>query len=259
MPDTALADRRVVLSVTEFDVAWDGLGLGPSPVVLRLPSPGRTHTERRHIEARCWAGLRARGLAGRCGLTPAADRLLRLLAAPDRRLELRAFWDTEIRAVAAGLGDDGVLALRHGDAVVLAPCASLPSAVAGALPPGYPGSGRTANVPTAALTAAVARPSGAGLRADLVDRGVDPAEAGLAARMLDGVRRRAQVSALAADRFGVLRRCREPLGVMDGPRGRYLVTRSRDDGGDWTTITPTDDRRLRHRLTELLAAADDPR
>jgi hypothetical protein len=42
------------------------------------------------------------------------------------------------------------------------------------------------------------------------------------------------------------------LDVLDGPRGRYLVTRSPDG---WTTVAPTDARRLRHRIAELLAGA----
>jgi hypothetical protein len=45
------------------------------------------------------------------------------------------------------------------------------------------------------------------------------------------------------------------LEVVDGPPGRYLVIRSADG---WTTVAPTDARRLRHRVAELLdAAADD--
>jgi hypothetical protein len=66
--------------------------------------------------------------------------------------------------------------------------------------------------------------------------------------MLEGTVGHAQVGALAADRWGVLRRSAEVLDLLDGPRGRYLVTRR--DG--WTTVAPTDDRRLRHRLAELL-------
>ena len=37
---------RRVLTAVEFDVLWEWLGLGATPVVLRLDSPGRTHGER---------------------------------------------------------------------------------------------------------------------------------------------------------------------------------------------------------------------
>jgi hypothetical protein len=68
--------------------------------------------------------------------------------------------------------------------------------------------------------------------------------------MLYGVDGRAQVGVLAADAWGMLRRLPDVLDVVDGPRGRYLVTRSADG---WTTVAPTDARRLRHRIAELLA------
>jgi EspG family len=46
------------------------------------------------------------------------------------------------------------------------------------------------------------------------------------------------------------------LGVLDGPRGRYLLTRSTgEDGVEWATIAPADDRQLRHRMADLLATA----
>jgi EspG family len=239
-----------VLSAVEFDVVWERLGLGPTPVVLQLPSPGRTHTERRRLVADTWAALRDRELARAVGPEPGLDRLLRLLAGPVERLELRAWGRHPVRAVAAGY-DDGVLARRAGDHVVLEPCTSVPGAIVGLLPPAPPGPGRTASVPTATLTAVLDRPSGAGLHADLLDRGVPPDEACPLARMVQAPVGHAQVGVLAPDRWGVLRRSANVLDVLDGPRGRYLVTRR--DG--WTTVAPTDGRRLRHRLAELVAAA----
>jgi hypothetical protein len=90
----------------------------------------------------------------------------------------------------------------------------------------------------------------------LVARGVPPGEAGLLVRMLEGADRRAQVVALAADRWGVLHRSGGVLGILDGPRGRYLLTRTTgEDGVEWSTLAPTDNRRLQHRLSELLGAA----
>ena len=46
------------------------------------------------------------------------------------------------------------------------------------------------------------------------------------------------------------------LGVLDGPRGRYVLTRSTgDDGVEWATVAPADDRHLRHRISDLLGTA----
>jgi hypothetical protein len=238
VPEPAAASP-VALSVVEFDVVWRGLSLGAPPVVLQLPSPGRTHTERRHIEARVWTALRERGHV----MNPDLTRFLTLLAAP-LRVEVRAWGVSTCRAVVAG----GVLALRRDDAVVLRPCGSVARAVVGVLAGGHPGPGRAAGVPDADLTAALRNPSGAGLRADLVARGVDPVEAGLIARMLHAVSGRTQIAVAGG------RRSRELLEVLDGPAGRYLLTRSRSgDGTCWATVAPVDDRRLRRRVDDLVS------
>ena len=65
---------RLVLGETEFDVLWDELRLGPTPVVLRLPSPGRTRAERARIVAAGRGGLRRRGLADVTGPAPEPAR-----------------------------------------------------------------------------------------------------------------------------------------------------------------------------------------
>lgn len=240
-----------VLSTAEFDVVWRGLGLGAPPVVLQVPSPGRTHRERRRVEAEVWVTLRDRGL------TPGSDltQLLGLLAAPSPRVEVRAWGTSTRRAIVAAIGSDGgIVARRRDDTVVVEPCGSVAGAVIGLLAGGRSGPGRAASVPGPDLDEALRRPSGAGLRADLVTLGVDPAEAGLVARMLHAVAGRAQITVAVPDRWGVVRRSGELLEVLDGPAGRYLMTRT--CGGDdtcWTTVAPVDDRRLRHRVAELLS------
>ena len=251
MPERASTPGRpatsgpYVLSAVEFDVVWRGLGLGPPPVVLQVPSPGRTHTERRRIEAHAWTALRERGLVG------VAEQLMGLLASGSARVEVRAWGTSACRAVVAGRRDRGVLARSRGDTVVVQPCGSIPGAVSGLLTGGRPGPGRAAGVPAADLAAVLRRPSGTGLRADLVARGVDPTEAGLVARMLQAVSARSQIAVVGPDRE------RSVLDLLDGPRGRYLLTRTPD--GEWTTVAPVDDRRLRARVAELLEPAAQSR
>ena len=243
---------RRVLAAVELDVVWEELGLGPTPVVLALASPGRTHTERRRIVADARAGLRHRGLAGPDGPEAGLARRLRLLAGAATGVEVRTWGPVTRRALVAGTPEGAVVALREGEAVTLGDAGSLPGAVVGVLPPVVAGSGRAANVPTAALAAALDRPSGAGLAVDLHGRGVPRDEAHLLARMLEGTSGRAEISAVAVDRWGARRRCPELLVVLDGPRGRYLLTGGAD--GPWTTVAPTDTRRLRHRVAALLGA-----
>jgi hypothetical protein len=243
---------RNVLTAVEFDVLWEQLRLGPTPVVLRLPSPGRTHTERRAIQTAGWQALRERGLAGPSGPDPELARLLHLLAQPAQQFELRARWGREVRAVAAGRPGSGVLAVRQDATVTIGPCGSLPSALLSALPTAQPGPGRASTLPTTVLTAALGA-HGTELRTALIAHGVPAADARLLARMLGGTERRAQIVALATDKWGVARREGGVVGVLDGQRGRYVMTRSvADDGVEWTTVAPTDTRRLRHRVAEML-------
>jgi hypothetical protein len=254
VPERAARGRTgtpLVLSEVEFDVVWRGLGLGAPPVVLHLASPGRTHTQRRHIEARVWAALRERGLT----VTPssALGQLVGPLAAPSPRLEVRAWGAAPCRAVVAGHSDGGVLARRVDGAVVLQPCRSVAAAATGLLAGGRAGPGRAAAVPDAALEGALRSPSRAGLRADLVARGADATEAGLVARMLQAVGGRAQIGVAVPDRWGVVRRSPGFLEVLDGRAGRYLLTRSlAGDGTCWATVAPLDDRRLHQRVAALL-------
>jgi hypothetical protein len=244
--------RQHVLTTAEFDVLWEWLGLAPTPVVLQLASPGRTHTERRTIQTGAWQGLRARELAGSDGPDPELARLMHLLARPQEQLELRAWWGREVRVLASGRHGAGALALRDADSVIVTACGSLPSAVLGAFPPADRGPGRACTVSSAVLAAAPTTE----LRPALIGAGVPSAEAALLATMVAGTRRRAQVVALGADRWGVLRRAGGVLGVLDGQRGRYLLTRSTgEDGVEWATIAPADDRELRHRISDVLTAA----
>jgi len=248
VPDT----RRHALSSVEFDVLWEWLGLGPTPVVLQVTSPGRTHAERQAVQDTAWRGLRERGLAGPGGPEAELVRLLHVLARPTEQVELRAWWVQEVRVLAAAQAGVGALAHRSEGTVTVCACGSLPSAVTVAFPPAPRGPGRACTVPIELLTDVAL----GDVRAALPRRGVPAAEAGLLARMLSGTDRRAQVVALGADRWGVLRRAGGVLGVLDGPRGRYVLSRScGDDGVRWVTVAPADTRQLRHGIAELLAAA----
>lgn len=244
-----------ILSAVEFDVLWEQLGFGPTPVALALDSPGHTHRERAAIVADAVRGLRARGLADADGPEPELARLLTLLARPTAQLEVRAWLGRPLRAVAAERDDAGVRAVRGDTTVTLRACGSLAVGVAELVPPAPPGPGRSATVPADALATAAGGPR---LREALLARGVPPADAGLLARMLDGVGNRCQVVALAADRWGVPRRLPAVVTLLDTPRGRYLLTRSAAaDGTAWATVTPADARTVRARLAELLGAAAD--
>lgn len=249
---------RRVLTAVEFDVLWEWLGLGATPVVLRLDSPGRTHSERRGIVATGWQGLRQRGLADLSGPDPEIVRLMHLLAVPTCQVELRMRLGRELRVAAAARPGTTALALRQDETVTLSSAAGPVSATLGALPAAAAGPGRAVTLPSADLEAATTEAGGPAPMAEtLTRRGVDREDAERLEAMLRGVTRRGQLSVLAADQWGVLHRLPRVVGVLDTRRGRYLMQRNTAaDGVEWTTLAPTDLPRLRDRLDALLAEVE---
>lgn len=255
MADTFPAAReRLVFTEAEFDVLWDELRLGPTPVVLRLPSPGRTRDERARITAAGRAGLRSRGLADLAGPAPEPARLLGLLAAPSRQLELRAWFGRPVRALAAERDGDGALAVRRDGTVELRATGTPAHAVCATLPDRPAGRRPAVSLPTGELTAALAdRPDGAGLiHPDATSTEDTTAVAGL----LRAPGGRAQVAAAVHDRWGSPHRPSSHVTVLDAPDGRYRLTRSvAADGTDWSTLAPVDGRGLHALLLDLLDGA----
>lgn len=248
---------RRVLTAVEFDVLWEWLGLGATPVVLRISSPGRTHTERRRIVAGGWQGLRDRGLADVSGPDAEIVRLLHLLATPSEQMELRMRLGRELRVLAVGRGRAGALAVRQDETVTLTPTSDLVAAVMGTLPKAPAGPGGSVAVPGLDLDHATGRSAGGRSVAEaLLARRVPECDAALLDSVLRAGTGRGQLSCLAADEWGVLRRHRRVLGLVDTSRGRYLMHRHpADDGVEWTTLTPVDLRALTHRARRLLADA----
>ena len=249
---------RHVLTEIEFDVLWDELRLGPTPVVLRLPSPGRTRAERRRITRDGLAGLRERGLAGPDGPDPGLVRLLGLLAAPRRQMELRAWLGHPVRASAAERDGDGALAVHRDRTVVLSACGSPAHAVVGALPVRPAGRGRAVTLPTAVLAEVLTGEDGADVAGTLAELGTDPDDAATVAGVLRGPAHRGQVAAVVHDRWGSPHRPVGHLTLLDAPDGRYRLTRSTAaDGREWSTLAPVDPRRLHGLLADMLDAAQE--
>ncbi|TCK20476.1 ESX secretion-associated protein EspG [Pseudonocardia endophytica] len=251
-----------VLTEAEFDVLWDELRLGPTPVVLRLPSPGRTRAERARIVAAGRDGLRRRGLADLTGPAPGPARLLGLLAAPRRQLELRGWFGRPVRALAAERDGDGALAVRRDGRVELHAAGTPAYAVRTTMPDRAAGRGRAVSLPTDVLADVVAttdgRPAPDGVVTGPSTRDtLSPEDTALVARLVGGSGGRAQVAAVVHDRWGSPHRPLSHLTVLDTPVGRYRLTRSvAGDGTDWSTLAPVDDRGLHALLTDLLDDAD---
>ena len=252
------------LSALEFDVLTEHLGLEALPLVLKVPSPGRTHTERAELVDSAWRSLSARGLGRASDLDPELARMVRLLARPQREIDGRAWFGRSVRVLAAGDGqtDAAVLAVKDGDTLTLRPAATtgLPREAVSVLPRLPAGPGKSVTLRSADLDAAVAeagqiRELGASLRR----RGVRGEDAEVLPRMLREADARGQFGAAARNRVHRRSRSAHVVGFFDTPRGRYVQLRRDSPSGDtWSTVAPVDTRRIIAHLDELLTDVTAP-
>lgn len=258
----------LTLSALEFDVLWEHLRLDTMPLVLRVPSPGRTFTERRELVAGVWRDLEARGLGRSVGLDPRLEGLLRLLDGPEREIDGRFGVTRGVRLLVAATGDDAVFAVlsKRGLTLAQAPPTGLAMQALSVLPAVGAGPGASVTLRADDVEAAAAAgPSPEAFEAALCGRGVRAADAALLRTMVTQVRRQGQFGAAARNRWGHRRRAPHVVAFFDTAAGRYLqLRRTAPDGESWSTVSPADNRLLAQQLGDLLAdvratAAAEPR
>ena len=249
----------VTISALEFDVLWEHLRLETMPLVLKVPSPGKTHGERADLERRVWADLERRGLGRPVSLNPMLEDLLHLLNRPQSEVDGRLWLGRSVRVLAAAKGQSGVLAVLDGEQLTLRAASSegLPREALSVLPPCKPGTGHSITLPSTDLDAAAAS---AGSTADLENalrgRGMRQDDAHTLGEMLTDAGNRGQFGAAVRDKWGKRVRPDRVIGFFDTPAGRYVQMRRATPGQQpWSTVSPIDGRRLVHHLEELLAEA----
>lgn len=246
------------LSAVEFEVLWTHLGFDQTPLVLKVPSTGRTWTERRRVEDTAWSTMGARGLGGPVRPDPTLVAMLRLLNAPSREVDGRLWLGRGVRLVAAGGCDTAVLATKVDDQFTLRAITpgSLAAEAVACLPRLGPGLGRSVTLPSRDLDAAATAPDAAALVEALRARGIRGDDASMLARMTRDAGHRGQFGVAGRDSWGRRTRPDDVVGFFDTPHGRYLQRR-RDSGHNtlWSTIAPTDGRRLIAAIDELLDQA----
>jgi hypothetical protein len=250
---TAVGTDPLEISALEFDVLWEhhhGFAV-PMPLVLKVPSPGRSDRERSRLVRGAWFGLAQRGLGTPADPHPGLTHLLTLLRRPDREIDGRLWVGGELRVLAAATGDEAVLATLSGGQLRLRPAdaTGLPRFALSVLPPTPAGPGQSVTLPTADLTAAAQE---ADLAIALRDRGVRASDATTLAEMIGGIVNQGQYGSATRDRWGRRLRAPQVISFFDTTDGRYLQTRRKEDPNpSWTTISPATPRRLHQLLTEL--------
>jgi hypothetical protein len=247
----------ITLTALEFDVLWEHLDLGDMPLILKVPSPGKTNTERARLVAAAWHSLDAKGLGRSVDLDPRLIQTLRLISRPQRELDGRLWLGRSVRLMAAADEESGVLAVQEGDRLTLraADGLGLPRHALSVLPPAIAGTGHSVTLPSKDFEAAAREATAPkDFEAALRRRGLRESDAEALRKMIANVHHQGQFGAAARDKWG--RRIRTPrvISFFDTEAGRYLqVRRDSANGEPWTTISPADHRRLLQQLTELHA------
>ncbi|MGX7823958.1 ESX secretion-associated protein EspG [Actinokineospora sp. 24-640] len=248
----------VSLSALEFDILWEHLSLGAMPLIVKVPSPGKTHEERAAIEDGVWAGLAQRGIDRQ---DPRLAELFGLLARPEREVDGRLWAGRGVRLLACAAADTAALAVLAGDTLTLSPISALGLAAAavGALPSAPAGPGRSVTLRTADFEAAAQGDGTArGFEAGLHARGVRGDDATALAEMIGDVVNTGNFGAAVRDRLGRRVRRDRVVSFFDTDAGRYVqIRRPAPDGELWTTISPADARKLTHHVEELLTESDE--
>ncbi|MGH3494246.1 MAG: ESX secretion-associated protein EspG [Sciscionella sp.] len=251
-------DREtVVLSALEFDVLWETAAFRWCHPALRVPSPGRTHTERAELVRQAWESLQERGLALGREPAPGLLRRLRVLAAPERAVDCWVFAERAVTGLAAAAGGEAVLGVLDNGEVWLIPAraSSLVESAVSVVGDRPAGRGRSVSVPFDVLAAAdrAARGDPDRLITRLERRGVVLTQAQILAGMMRGMYQRGQFGVQRRGSAQSLHRGAELVSFHDTPRGRYLyLIRASTDGRRWATVTPADNRQLVASVAELL-------
>lgn len=271
----------LTLTDTEFQLAWETLGLGELPLVFAvcLDREDVTDEERAHASASAMAALQGKGLADTRGPSAELAGALALLAGPRWTVEARlvsghpdatVVTGGSMRAVgAAGDSDTAVIATMADGVLALtwSPRFRLPAdvvALAGEVQPAHGGNGGgSINVLTRVLFAAMAECGGSSRQlADLlVERGVPAADARAIAGINDETLRSGQFSVAVADQDGVLRPSARMVGFCDTQQGRWAQLRTAGTGvtdQEWITFTPVRSAQLAAMVAELLTESGAP-
>lgn len=256
----SIGDREtepITLSALEFDVLWEHLRLGQLPLVVKVPSPGRSFEERELLEQQAWSALESRGLGRPVELHPDIESILTLIAKPDREVDVRAYSGRNVRALAASVGEaaavaelsDGQIVLRHASPTGLA------GAALGSLTSCPAGQGQSVTLRTTDFEAAANAGGGSqeGFLNALLAQGIRKDDATALAEMIKDVAGMGNFGAAARDKLGRRRRAERVVSFFDTEDGRYVqIRRPSPDGTMWTTISPTDARKLIHHVEEML-------
>jgi hypothetical protein len=235
---------------------------------LDVPSNGRTMEERAEIRAKAVPGMVDGGLMVDGEISPELADMLRVLAEPQRLVDLIGFVRGPLRAVAALGATGAVLATVDEGGLEVRPIrdTALVSSIVGLLPQVPAGTGQSMSVPLEVLKTASVAPDPEDFSADPFGNDEEMTETDLLVREGVSYSDAAALTELATTRtgggqFGVsvasrpgarLTRAQSMVTWFDTPRGRYLMF----SDGAWVSLAPGGPDRIAWRIEESFKGLD---
>nr|WP_042190863.1 ESX secretion-associated protein EspG [Kibdelosporangium sp. MJ126-NF4]CEL19648.1 hypothetical protein [Kibdelosporangium sp. MJ126-NF4]CTQ94552.1 hypothetical protein [Kibdelosporangium sp. MJ126-NF4] len=240
------------LSLPAIDTLWEDLRLGSIPFPLEVRSHGETIEERMRIKAAVYSDLEARGLARSRRIEPELEDTLTLLARPAICVDTVAMLDMRdrksVKAMAVATGRQAMLVVQRDLKISFTPIreTALAASIVEILPHVKAAPGQPMTVPVDALS------GGSHRRPDPEHRMITQR---LQTVMQRPVLRAGQFGVTVRDRQG--RTTRLPgIGWFDTDAGRYMnLVRQAHGTEAWVTLTPADNPRIAHRISEELLRA----
>jgi hypothetical protein len=247
------------LSHLEFDIVWEQLGLGEPPYPISVQSFGETVDERAALREATLRDLTERGLHDGRDLHQGLERQLMLLVRNDFSIDGQLSVGRDLRVLAAVRGESGLLVVQTDDEIQLHRMRSgeVLGAVIDLLPEEKPGPGSPVTLPSTLFAEAAEAYAGGGylgFEVALNRGGVSGRDLRVLGTLVESGRHGGgQLGANSVDQVG--RRTRSGvLNWFDTDAGRYIVyNEHRRDGLEWLTFAPGELRRIREKLTELVA------
>ncbi|WP_018683402.1 ESX secretion-associated protein EspG [Actinokineospora enzanensis] len=247
------------LTLLEFDLVWESLGLAERPYPLEIPVHGTTLDDRARLRTEVVQTLAARGLHDGRDLDRRLEDHLTLLARNEFSVDGLLSIGRHVRVLGAGRGTRAVFAVQTGGRVRIGPLGGggIVGEIITLLPAADPGPGTAVTLPKSVFNNAVdayVDTGFGGLETILNQAGVSGRDMRTIATLVENSRHGGgQVAANTVDRLG--RRTRtDVVNWFDTTAGRYLALPTHHNGTDWLTLAPADTPRLTQRLHTLVAS-----
>jgi hypothetical protein len=248
-------ERSVELTTLEFEVLWEQFRYDEPPVILRMPSPGRTEQERREIVWSTLDGIQAKGLGRPGEFNPLMVQLMANLNRPKKELDARFYQVGTTKIVGAVQDQQATIAILQGNTVTMKPASvtGVVHDIVTMLPKVPAGKGQSVSIQTSKFEkAAEGARTRALFQANLIDQGTREDDARNLTEMIGDISAQGQFGAAARDQWGGRKRADHIVGYWESNEGRYIqIKRTAPDGTAWTTFSPADHRRIEQHVRTM--------